>query len=341
MGLDTAVRAFVTGGTGFLGRHLIDHLLAQGDEVVSLVRTLDRARTLPGGARTVAGDLTRPAALRAAMRGADVVYHAAALHRLGLRPRDYERLERINVAGTRAVLALAGELGVPRVVFTSCLAVFGHTAGRLVDETALPGAPPPTSAYAQAKWRAHTQAALPLLAQGLPLTIVCPGALYGPGDTGDLGRVLRRYALRRLPVMLGPDTAFSWTFAADAAAGHRLAATRGMPGQTYLLAGPAQTWREFFAAAQQATGLPAPRLWVPSGLARVLARALHQVQPGLAERWRAFSGQTFLGRADKAQRELGWQARAVAAGLPETVAWYVEQDRQAKAAARRRTVSES
>jgi dihydroflavonol-4-reductase len=314
------VQAFVTGGTGFLGRHLIEHLLAQGDEVISLVRTLDRARMLPPGVRSVAGDITRPASLMAGMRAADVVYHLAALRQVGVKPRDHARLARINVEGTRAVLALAGELGVGRVVFTSDLAVYGDTGGRLVDEGALPESVPEGSAYAASKWRAHTEA-LAMAAQGVPVTIVAPGAQYGKWDAGEVGRVLRRYALRRLPVMLGPGSARSWTYAADAAAGHRLAATRGAAGETYLLAGPAHTWRAFLAEGERATGRPAPRLWVPDGVARLLARALARVRPGLAERLEAFGGVTCLGNSEKAERDLGWEARPAGEGLAEVVRW--------------------
>jgi nucleoside-diphosphate-sugar epimerase len=319
------VKAFVTGGTGFLGRHLIEHLLAEGDDVTSLVRTLDRARTLPAEVRSVAGDVTRPASLRVGMRGADVVYHLAALRQVGVRPRDYGRLERINVEGTRAVLQLAGELGVGRVVFTSDLAAYGDTGGRHVEDGALPAAAPPGSAYGASKWQAHV-AALAMSAQGVPVTIVAPGTLYGKWDGGEVGRVLRRYALQRLPVMLGPGSARSWTYAADGAAGHRLAATRAAAGETYLLAGPAHTWRAFLDEGERATGRPAPRLWVPDGVARLLARALARVRPGLAERLRAYSGVTHLGNTEKAERELGWRARTVGEGLRTTVDWLVAQE---------------
>src|SRR5262245_36970150 len=129
------MKAFVTGATGFVGRHLVEHLLAAGDDVTALVRTFDRARSLPAGVRTWAGDVLRPAGLRAGMQGAEVVYHLVALRQPGRRPRDLERLDRINVEGTRSVLALAGELGVRRIVYVSDLAVFGDTRGRTLDES--------------------------------------------------------------------------------------------------------------------------------------------------------------------------------------------------------------
>ena len=314
------MKVFVTGGTGCLGRRLIDVLLAQDCEVTALVRTFDRARSLPAAVRTVAGDVTRRDSLRAGMRGAEIVFHAAAFTRLGARPRDIALLQRINVAGTREVLELAAELGVPRVVFTSALEIYGDTAGQMLDEAHQPPAPLLASAYARSKRQALLEVVQPLQARGLPVVVVCPGALYGPSDASLRGRLLRRWASRRLPVMIGPDSAYCWTRAADAAAGHWLAATHGQPGETYFLAGPALSQREFFAAAEQATGLPAPRLWLPSGLARLAARSLGRLRPDLAEVLRAFSGLTYLARSDKAQRELGWQSRSLQDGLSELAA---------------------
>jgi nucleoside-diphosphate-sugar epimerase len=327
------VKAFVTGGTGFLGRHLIDTLLAHGDDVTALVRTFDRARTLPPAVHTLAGDLTRPAALRTALRSADVLYHLGALHRLDLPPKDYPRLERINVEGTRALLTLAGDLGVPRLIYTSTLAIYGDTGPQPITESrlALPAHPPRSSAYAQSKYRAHVGVALPLQQQGLPLTLVIPGPLYGPGAHGPLGRLLRRYSLGRLPVAWGGDTVQSFTYAADAAEGHWLAATAGAPGATYLLPGPAVTLRAFLAEGAQATGLSAPRLWLPGGLARLLASLLRPFSPALADDLRAFSGGPSVASPALAQRALGWTARPPAVGLPNTVAWFQAAERRAEA----------
>jgi dihydroflavonol-4-reductase len=311
------MKVFVTGGTGCLGRQLIDVLLAHDCEVTALVRTFDRARSLPAAVRTVAGDVTRRNSLRAGMRGTEVVFHAAAWTKLGTRARDYPLVQRINVDGTREVLELAAELGGPRVVFTSALEIYGDTGGQVLDEAHLPQSPLPESEYARSKRRALLDVVQPMQARGLPVVVVCPGAIYGPGDASLRGGLLRRYGQRRLPVMIGAETAFGWTHAADAAAGHFLAATQGRPGETYFLAGPALSYREFFSAAGRATGLPAPGLWLPAGLARLLARWLRRVRPGLAEVLHSFSGTTYLARSDKAQRELGWQARPVEAGLAE------------------------
>ncbi len=311
------MKVFVTGATGCLGRQLIDVLLAHDCEVTALVRTFDRARSLPDAVRTVAGDVTRRTSLRAGMRGAEVVFHAAAWTRLGTQPRDYPLMQRINVDGTREVLELAADLGGPRVVFTSTLEIYGDTGGQVLDEVHQPPSPRLASEYARSKRRALVEVVQPMQALGLPVIVVCPGALYGPGDTSPRGRLLRRWAQRRLPVMIGPETAFSWTHAADAAAGHWLAATKGLPGETYFLAGPRLSQKEFFSIAEHLTGWPAPKLWLPAGLARLLAGWLRRVRPGLAEVLRSFGGITYLARSDRAQRELGWQARPVEVGLAQ------------------------
>lgn len=313
------MKVFVTGATGCLGRHLIDVLLAHDCEVTALVRTFDRARSLPEAVRTVAGDVSRRGSLKAGMRGAEIVFHAAAWTKLGTRPRDYALMHRINVDGTREVLELAAELGGPRVVFTAGLEIYGDTMGQVLDEAHLPAAPVLASEYARSKRQALLEVVQPMQARGLPVLVVCPGAIYGPGDSSVRGRLWRRYVERRLPVMIGPATAFCWTHAADAAAGHWLAATQGRPGETYLLAGPALTQREFFSAAERAIGLPAPRLWLPDSWAALAARWLRRARPGLAEVLRGFSGLTYLARSDKAQHELGWRARPVEGGLSEII----------------------
>ncbi len=329
------MRAFVTGATGFLGRHLIEHLLAQGDEVTALVRTFDRARALPRGVRTWAGDVTRPEALRAGVRGAEVVYHLAAARQPGRRARDLARLERINVEGTRAVLALAGELGAGRVVYVSDLAVHEQSEG---GEAGGGGQPQVRERdeqwvrpYVASKRRAHA-AAVEAMRDGVPVSIVCPGALVGAGDAGWLGRLLGRYARGRLWVGMGGESAYGFVSVREAARGLRLAAVRGAAGETYDLPGPGLTLRQFFKEAEAATGLPAPVLWLPSALARLAGRALGGLRPDLAEAASHFAGGVTAGDAGKAERELGWRASPLADALREAVAWHQEQERAAREA---------
>ncbi len=322
------MKTFLTGGTGFIGQALIRQLQARGDQVTALVRTLKGGKKMmDADVRPVAGDILSPAAYRRAMEGADLVFHLAAWYQVGI--ADRERMQRINVEGARAVLQTAFELGVSKIVFTSTVAVVGHTGGRLVDESYTPPGSHFLSEYERTKYLAHYEVTVPLQQQGAPLVIVQPGQVYGPGDTGQIATYLKRYARGRLPLMVGPQSALTWAHVEDVAAGHLLAAERGRAGESYILAGPAATFREFFRIAEHVSGIGAPRIWIPDGLPIALSRVLRSIDrylpmkyQGLYELARNAGGLSYLARADKARRGLGWQPRSLEEGLPETLEWF-------------------
>jgi len=256
------MRYLVTGATGFIGGHVARQLARAGHEVRALVRSPERMDA-PGrgdlaraGITVCAGDITDKDSLRAPMRGVDGVFHLAAWYKVGA--RDPSQAEAINVAGARNVLEVMRELGVPRGVYTSTLAVFSDTAGRVVDESYRHDGPW-LSEYDRTKWIAHYEVAEPMMREGLPLIIVQPGVNYGPGDTSGIGALFVRYLRRRLPV--APErTAYCWAHVEDTARGHILALEKGKPGQCYILAGPPHTLVEARPIAERLTGIPAPRL---------------------------------------------------------------------------------
>src|SRR5947209_5448993 len=218
------MRAFVTGGTGLLGRPLVETLQEDGWEVTVLTRDPARAKDLEArGVQIVEGDVTRPR-FNASFARADVVFHVAGLYEVGL--REFRRMIDVNVTGTANVLAAARRENVGRVVFTSTAGVFAPTPrDRPVTEsapvqTALP------DPYVTSKVQAH-QLAVAEMRAGLPLTIVLPAAVFGPGDTGQLGRTLALLARGRLPRLPRGFGVNTWTHAADIARGHVLAAPRG------------------------------------------------------------------------------------------------------------------
>lgn len=316
------MRAFITGATGFLGSYIACTLLARGWEVSALVRTMDKMRALPKGVRGVPGNIVQRESLRSAMAGADVVFHAAALYEIGV--TDAAQMRQINVEGTRNVLELAFELGVPKIVYTSTVAVYGPTHGRLVDETYRANGAHFASEYERTKYAAHYQVARPLQDRGAPLVIVCPGQIYGPGDTSQFGAAVRLYTRGLLPVMIGGETALTWAHAQDVADGHWLAYEKGRVGETYILAGPPHTFREFFEMCERVSGLRAPLVWLPGEWAAAMARALRPL--GLAgvlsaEMMQSVADITYLAKADKAKRELGWSPLDLEAGLAEYLKW--------------------
>lgn len=316
------MRYFVTGATGFIGGHLVRQLLADGHEVVALVRAPERARRLAGlGVELAPGDILEPTTLAAPMQGVDGVFHLAAWYRLGTRHR--EQAHALNVDGTRNVLEAAGEAGVPRVLYTSTLAVHGHTGGSLVDESHRVGGPW-LSEYDRTKWLAHYEVAVPMAERGLPLVIAQPGLVYGPGDHSNVGLVLRDYLRRRLPVT--PDQGGSWSFVDDIARGLIQTMEAGSVGRSYHLAGESRMWKEVLAMAEEITGIPAPRFTLPASVARVSSvlmrpvAALVPVPPTYhPETLRVAAGTTYFGDDTRARQEIGWDPRPLREGLEITL----------------------
>jgi len=316
---------FVTGATGFIGGRLVRQLRTAGHEVRALVRSPSKASDLAGlGVSLHPGDITDKDSLRAPMAGVDGVFHLAAWYKLGAKASARRDAERINVQGTRHVLELMRELRIPKGVYTSTVAVFSDTHGWVGDESYRHDGPW-LSEYDRTKWAAHYQVAAPMIRDGLPLVIVQPGVVYGPGDPSAIGAMLRQYLQRTLPAV-PKGTAYCWGHVDDTARGHVLAMERGRPGETYILAGPPHTLEEALELAEQITGVRAPRLR-PSGrmlraaaaVAGLVERVVPLPETYSAETLRVAAGVTYLASSDKAKRELGFTVRPLEEGLRETL----------------------
>lgn len=255
------------------------------------------------------------------MTGVDGVFHCAALYAWGA---DSAIAERINVDGTRHVLEAMRDAGVPKGVYTSTLAVNSDTQGREVDESYRYDGPF-LSVYERTKWRAHHEVARPMMAAGLPLVILQPGAIYGPGDTSSLRGFFRQYLERRLP-LVPTATAFGWGYIDDVAAAHIAAITRGRAGESYIVSGPTHTMLDALRIAESLTGIappsrqPPPILFKAASLVMRLVGLVSHVPEGFsAESLRLLAGVTYLGDYGKARRELGYHPRSLADGLRETL----------------------
>ena len=322
------MRAFITGGSGFIGRHLVQQLLARGAEVCALARSDAAAATLAElGAHVVRGDILEVESLRPAMDGCDVVFHLAAWYEVGA--ADKARAVTVNVGGTRKVLSLAYELGVPRIVYTSSLTVLGDTHGRLVDETYETSGPFLTE-YDRTKWLAHYKVVLPLIEKGAPIMIAMPGEVFGPGDTSLVGEMMRRFYQGRLPFVPGPAGVVTYAHVDDVADGHLRIAERGRPGESYILAGPPVPLGELVEFWAMLTGRSAPPLRLPARFLQSAAPLVEFVQhfvtvpPFYSAESLRLSGVTYMASAAKARAELGWQPRPLQAGMLETFQWIAE-----------------
>ncbi len=317
------MRYFVTGGTGFIGGRVVRQLLGDGHEVVALVRDAKRAADLAdAGAVLAEGDITDRDSMREPMRGADGVFHIAAWYKVGA--KDAKVAERINVEGTRNVLELVRELSIPKAVYTSTVAVFSDTHGQLVDESyRFDGKH--LSEYDRTKWLAHYNVALPMIEKGLPLVIVMPGLVYGPGDHSSVRRSLVQFLQRKLPVV--PEgAAYCWAHVEDTARGHILAMEKGKPGESYIIAGEKHSFEEALAIAESITGIPAPKRRVSPGILRFMSKIMRVVGAVVPlpedyhpETLRVIAGATYLGDNSKAKRELGFDPRRLQEGFKETL----------------------
>jgi nucleoside-diphosphate-sugar epimerase len=335
------MKAFVTGGTGFIGSRVVQRLLDRGYDVVALARSESSADELrAAGTQVVRGDVTDKESMRAGMENADVVFHVAGWYEIG--SRNWLEGERINVGGTRNVLRLAQELGIPKVVYASTVAVYGDTKGQLVDEHYRSDGPFLTE-YDRTKWLAHYKVAEPIREEGLPLIIVLPGVVYGPEDPSLVGELMTLF-YKGMPVLLGPETTLTYAHVDDIAEGILLAAEKGKIGEDYVLAGPAVPLGEMVDFWSYLTGRSAPTLRIPARYVKPLAPLV-----GAAERVLSLPdaiskeginilGVTYMARADKARAALGWQTRPLQAGMLETFEWIDDhtepwlEERQRKAA---------
>lgn len=313
------MKYFITGATGFVGGVLAGKLREQGHEVHASVRNIDRAKELQAlGVKLFTGDVTDKESMRAAMTGVDGVYHVAGWYKIGT--RDKSDGERVNIRGTRNVLELMQELKIPKGVYTSTLAVNSDTHGHLADEK-YHFAGRYLSEYDRTKAAAH-DIAKEFIANGLPLVIVQPGLVYGPGDTSTVRTNLIDLLKQRLP-MVPSRTGYCWAHVDDVAQGHILAMEKGKTGEAYNICGEPYTAAAAFKLASQVAGRRAPMV-VPYQLMKVLSVLVAPFDALLPETYtseglRVVGGVTYWGDNSKARRELGYNPRPVSEGWTETV----------------------
>jgi nucleoside-diphosphate-sugar epimerase len=313
------MKYFVTGATGFVGGVLVKKLRAQGHDVHALVRNPNKANDLQAmGVKLFRGDVTDKESMRGGMLSVDGVYHVAGWYKIGT--NDKRDGERVNVQGTRNVLELMQELKIPKGVYTSTCAVNSNTRGQVVDESYhFDGKH--LSEYDRTKAAAH-DIAREYIANGLPLVIVMPGLIYGPGDTSTLRDNILSFLKGQLPAM--PDQAGNcWAHVEDIVQGHILAMEKGKPGESYIIAGERVTFTEAFELASQLTGKPAPKS-IPHQLFRlmsVLVKPFDRLLPPTytSEGLRVIAGVTYMGDNSKAKRELGYNPRSFREGWGETL----------------------
>jgi len=320
------MKVFVTGGTGFIGGHVVRQLRARGDEVIALARSPEKGAPLRDiGCDLVGGDLSDEPALREGMRGCDAVIHGAAVYEVGIPKSEHEAMYEANVLGTERVLRGALEEKIPKVVYISTVGAFGNTHGNVVDETYTHSGADYTSYYEETKVKAHQIARRLIDDEGLPCVIVQPGGVYGPGDHSAIGTQINQFLAGRMPLIPFPDLGFNMVHVDDVAAGVLLALDKGRAGEAYVLGGQITTMRESMETLARVAGKKAPKRAVPTSLLKamtpigpVVGKLMGQ-PPNLSELISAADGVTYWARHDKAIEQLDYSPRGLEQGLHDTL----------------------
>lgn len=326
------MKAFVTGSTGLLGNNLVRLLVEQGHEVKALVRSRKKAELSFSGldVEVIEGDMLDIPGFAAAMEGCDVLFHTAAYFRDYYQPGDHwKALETINVQGTVALLTEAERRGIRQAIYTSSTTVLGaHTAGGVGDESAPPSEETQWNLYAKSKLLAEKAVYQFLQEHSLPVVLILPGAMFGPGDIGPTssGLLVQNFLERKLPGII--DGGFSVVDARDVAQAMLAAVEKGKSGERYAVAGNYFDMAKIFAKLEQVSGVPAPRRTIPysvtliiAWLSETIARLTRQSTLITVTSVRTSHLKRHV-NSQKAMRELGITFRPFEETLRDEVAWY-------------------
>lgn len=322
------MKVFVTGATGFVGYHVARALAAEGAELRLLVRKSSNLANLEGIAGgTHTGDLAAPETLRPALAGCDAVVHVAADYRLWI--PDPAAMYRANVEGTRALLRLAREAGVPRFVYTSSVATMHFfTDGTVSDEDTPVSLEDMVGHYKRSKFLAE-QEALRAAESGQQVVILNPTTPIGPHDVKPTptGRIFVDFLKRKFPAYV--DTGLNLVDVSEVARAHVLALTQGMPGRRYILGGEDLTLKQILDKMAAITGLPSPTTKIPFAVAATYAFFEEWITGRMrGKEPRATLEEVRMGRkkmfasSARAERELGFRVVPVEQAMRSAIDWF-------------------
>jgi len=336
----------VTGASGFIGGRLVRALVERGENVTAFVRpgaSLAQLRGLPEQRLRLAyGDILVEHTVYRALAGCARMYHVATNFKMwDTRP---ERILDPAIQGTRATLEAARKRGLERVVVTSSVAALGISVDREpMDETHEFNLADP-EVYIRAKYEAE-QVAMQMADEGLPIVIVLPTGVVGPGDwkptpTGaSILQYLKLPPSFRMPITEG---GLNIVDVDDVVAGHMLAMAHGRVGEKYILGGDNLTFAQLFEILSDITGLAPPGRMLSQGMVELAGRLmelrarLSGRSPELTYRLaRDYAGDVPWVTSKKAETELGYTHRTARAALGRAVAWFLEKGYVPDKAARR------
>ncbi len=321
---------FVTGATGFVGSHVAHAAAAQGANLRLLTRVTSNLAAIADlpQAECILGDLRHPDSYKSALQGCDALLHVAADYRLWV--PDPADMYRSNVDGTRDLLRLAAEAGIPRVVYTSSVATMGFQKdGTIVDEQTPVGEADMIGHYKRSKWLAE-QTVLAAARAGQHVICLNPTTPIGPADRKPTptGRIVVDFLKGKFPAYV--ETGLNLVDVDEVARMHLVALERGTPGERYILGGENLTLKQILDKMSAISGLPSPNLKVPHAVALLFAffdetvtgklrgkeprATMEAVQMGRKRMWASSA---------KAERDLGFSVLPVYRALRSAMEWFV------------------
>ncbi len=317
---------FVTGGTGFLGRHLIAALCREGHQVKVLTRNPENSLWLKryAGVQVTQGDLSDKTAVSSAMKGCQFVIHAGGLFRFW---GDERQFMETNALGTENVLSAAQQQGIERVIHISSIAVIGQPdPANVIDET-YPSRP--VDPYQRSKLEGEQIALRYYADHGLPVIVLRPGAFYGPFGEYAFNRLFFKDPMRGIIMQINGGRYIIFpAYISDVVQGIIKAMDCGKPGEIYNICGDWISHKEAFDIVCQEANLYWPRPPIPgwlgintSRLLEVLGRVTGR-EPFWPINLRSYVYNSWRVSIEKARRELGFVPTDFREGARRTIAWY-------------------
>lgn len=324
------MKVAIIGASGFIGSHLCDACVRKGDTVTALARSSDAVNELNHkGVCAFQGGLDDDALCRT-IEGVDLVFNCAGA--LGKWRTPSDELERVNTQAAGQVVRCSAKTGARRVIHTSTAGVTGPLPGEVYADESYPCNP--TTEYQRTKLAGEKAALEAHRETGIPLVIVRPAFVYGPGDTHKLS-MFRAVKSGRIALVNRGSSELHPVYVDDLISGMLLAAERAPgSGETYILAGesPAST-RILLDTVAAVMGVRTPVISLPekpmlmmASMAEALGRAMGKEPPLTRSKVKLFS-ENYAYTIDRARREIGYQPVVdLREGIERTAEWYVEQN---------------
>ncbi|MBM3701425.1 MAG: SDR family oxidoreductase [Actinobacteria bacterium] len=319
----------VTGATGCIGNVLVRELLRKDKEVRVLIRSTSDISSLEGlEIEKAVGDIHNTDSLIKAFRGADTVYHLAAM--ISIMPGDRALIRNVNLEGTRNVIDACLKCGVKRLVYTSSIhALKEPPMGTVIDES-MPFEPNNNRGeYDRSKALASLEV-VKAAQNGLDSVIVCPTGVLGPYDFRISAMTQTFIDFARSKMKMTINGAYDFVDVRDVAVGHILAAEKGKTGEKYILSGQRVTMDEMMSMLNEISGIQPPKYKVPIWLAKTagIFTPVYYKLANKTPRFTSYSINTLRSNSyissEKASRELGYKTRPVKESIEDTFKWFKE-----------------